>query len=215
MKPFMRTIAVLATAATPLVATPVFAQPVHSALNGDYALSTQPSRQLAPHWYGYHNWRSRNAYHTRLALHKKVEREQNGSHSASAAIPEHSVSAPPQAMSLQIHSAKTTSMSQVAASTGQWYFDHWQHWGQSGGGNSSQVASAQGSGQFSQQTASSTGLWYFDQWRHWGQSGGNDSSQVASAQGRGHLSRYEVSPSDIQGKTYFNRWKHWGQPETG
>ena len=84
MKPFMRTIAVLATVAAPFAATPALAQSVHSAPNGDYALSTQPAHQLAPHWYEYHNWRSQNAYHTRLALHQKLERKQNGSSSASA-----------------------------------------------------------------------------------------------------------------------------------
>ena len=87
MKPFMRTLAILAVVAAPLAGTPVLAQSVHSAPNGDYALSTQPAHQLAPHWYEYHNWRSQNAYHTRLALHQKLERKQNGSYSASAAQP--------------------------------------------------------------------------------------------------------------------------------
>ena len=60
-----------------MISVPVLAQSVQSAPNGDYALSTEPSHQLAPHWYEYHNWRSRDAYHTRLALHRELEHERN------------------------------------------------------------------------------------------------------------------------------------------
>lgn len=78
MKPFMTTMAIVATVTAPLTATPAFAGSVQTAPNGSYAVGSQGSNKLAPHWHQYHNWRSRNAYQTRLELHKETKGE-NGS----------------------------------------------------------------------------------------------------------------------------------------
>lgn len=73
MKPFMKTMAIVATVAAPLTVTPAFAGSVQTAPNGSYAIGNQGAHKLAPHWHQYHNWRSRNAYRTRLALHKEIK----------------------------------------------------------------------------------------------------------------------------------------------
>lgn len=79
MKPMMRALAVIATATAPLVSAPVFAHAVQSAPNGDYALSSQQLPKLAPHWHAYHNFRSGNAYHLRLALNREMRQPPTGS----------------------------------------------------------------------------------------------------------------------------------------
>lgn len=92
MQSLAHIIVVVTAIAFPMLSASVLAQSVQSAPNGDYALSTQPPHQLTPHWYEYHNWRSRDAYRTRLALHRELEHEQSNSVSTSGTNASHAAS---------------------------------------------------------------------------------------------------------------------------
>lgn len=115
MKPYMRTLAIVATVAAPLAATPAFAGTVQPAPNGSYARQTPGARKLAPHWYGYHNWRSRDAFQTRADLHKDAARTPNGAMTQGHA---NNVDQPSDAASGGAHSVKVSSNGDYALSTG-------------------------------------------------------------------------------------------------
>lgn len=72
MYSILRTVALMAAAVAFIAGAPVWACSVQSASNGAYALSSSPRGALAPMWYEYHNWRTRNAYQTRIALQHNI-----------------------------------------------------------------------------------------------------------------------------------------------
>lgn len=114
MKPFMRTLTIAATVAAPLAVAPAFAGTVHAAPNGSYARQTQGAQHLSPHWYGYHNWRSRNAFQTRAALHKEAAHSGNGKMAAGSTS---TMSQPSGSASEGAHSVRVSSNGDYALST--------------------------------------------------------------------------------------------------
>lgn len=216
MKPILRSATILAAVVAPLCSAPVLAHSVQNASNHAYAAGSAQPHGLSPVWHEYHNWRSRDSYQTRRALHREVEHQQ-GSHGSSLSQAQAGVSASSttdvSANARHVRNAGTakSASTSTSASQGPVYFDYWKHWGQA-----TNRAPATLPRRYGVTQPKSTHKWHFDHWKHWGQTSGTTGPAVSAQSESGQIAGNEfIQPEGANGKHHFDHWKNWGAAGSG